>query len=59
MVSTDTIFILLIQPEFWSGVGCFANNISMFGKFLVHAWNWCGGLNKEHSKSIHQGPNSI
>ena len=20
---------------------------SMLGKFLVHAWSWCGGLNEE------------
>ena len=26
---------------------------SMFGKFMVHVWRWCGGLNKEHSISIH------
>jgi len=32
---------------------------SMFGKFLVHAWRWCGGLNIEHSLSVHEGPNSF
>ena len=25
--------------------------LSMFGKFLVHAWSWHGGLNEEHSRS--------
>jgi hypothetical protein len=28
---------------------------SMFGKFLVHAWRWYGGSNKEHSISVHGG----
>jgi hypothetical protein len=31
---------------------------SMFGNFVVHAWRKCGGLNKEHSISVHEGPNS-
>ena len=31
----------------------------MFGKFLVHVWGWCGGLNKAHSISVHGGPNSF
>jgi hypothetical protein len=34
-------------------------NPSMFGKFYEHAWRWCGGLNKEHSISVHGGPNSF
>ena len=29
---------------------------SMFGKFVVHA---CGGLNIEHSISVHKGSNSF
>ena len=28
---------------------------SIFGKFLVHAWKECGGLNKEHSISVIEG----
>ena len=28
---------------------------SMFGKFLVHAWRWCGGLNKEHYILVMEG----
>ena len=32
---------------------------SMLGKFLVHVWRYCGGLNKEHSISVHGGPNSF
>jgi hypothetical protein len=32
---------------------------SMFSKFLVHAWRWCGGLNKEHSILVHGGSNSF
>ena len=26
---------------------------SMFGKFSVHAWRQCSGLNKEHSVLVH------
>lgn len=26
---------------------------SIFGKFLVRAWRYCGGLNEEHSRSVH------
>ena len=26
---------------------------SMSGKFLVHVWRLCGGLNKEHYVSVH------
>ena len=39
----------LTQSEIWSGVGSFAyiQQLSMFGKFSVHAWRWCRGLNKE------------
>ena len=33
--------------------------LSMVGKFLVHAWTKCGGLNIEHSISIHEGPNLV
>ena len=29
----------------------------MFGKILVHVWRSCGGLNKEHSISVHWGSN--
>jgi hypothetical protein len=35
---------------------------SMFGKVLVLVWRWCGhcgGLNKEHSISVHGGSNSF
>ena len=28
---------------------------SMFGKFVVHAWRWGGGLKIEHSISVHGG----
>ena len=31
----------------------------MFGRFLVHVWRSCGGLNKEHSISVHWGSNSF
>jgi hypothetical protein len=33
--------------------------LSMFDKILVYVWSWCGGLNEDHSISIHLGPNSI
>ena len=41
-----SIYLSLI---FWwsSRVGCFATILSTIGKFSVHAWNWCGGSNKE------------
>ena len=29
--------------------------IFMVGKFLVHAWNRCGGLHKEYSESVCSG----
>ena len=32
---------------------------SMFGKFLVHAQRWCGGLHKEHSILVQLGSNSF
>ena len=32
---------------------------SMFGKFVVHAWRWGGGLKIEHSISVHGGSNSL
>jgi hypothetical protein len=32
---------------------------SMFGKFVVHEWRQCGGLNKEHSILVHGGSNSF
>ena len=28
---------------------------SMFGKFLVDAWRWCRGLNKEHLQQFIEG----
>ena len=28
---------------------------SMFGKFLVHVWSWCGGFHKELLISVHDG----
>ena len=30
----------------------------MFGKFSVHAWGQCGGLNEEHFIVVHWGPRS-
>ena len=30
-----------------------------FSKFFMHAWNRCGGLNKEHSMLVHSGAESI
>ena len=30
----------------------------MFGKFSVHAWGQCGGLNEEHLIVVHWGPHS-
>jgi hypothetical protein len=33
--------------------------LSMFGKFLVHAWSWCGGLNKVHFIAVQSGSNSF
>jgi hypothetical protein len=46
-----------IQPEFWSGVDCVdcIQTLSMFGKFLVHAWSQCGGLNEELCILVHWG----
>ena len=32
---------------------------SMFSKFLVHAWRYCGGLHREHSILVHLGSNSF
>jgi hypothetical protein len=32
---------------------------SMFGKFSVNAWRLCEDLNKERSKSVHQGSNLL
>ena len=29
---------------------------SMLGNFLVHAWGWCGGLNKYLFILVHSGP---
>ena len=30
----------------------------MFGKFVVHAWRLCGGLNVKHPILVHKGSNS-
>jgi hypothetical protein len=27
--------------------------LSMFGRFVVHSWRWCGGMNKEHPMPVH------
>ena len=32
--------------------------LSMFGKFLVHAWSSCEALNGEHSMLVNWGSNS-
>ena len=32
---------------------------SMFGKFVVHAWKYGGGLKIEHSISVHEESNSF
>ena len=32
---------------------------SMFGKLHVHVWRSSGGLNKEHSISVHGGSKSF
>ena len=42
----------LTQHDFWHGVGCFA-----YKTFHVLVSFWCirGGLNKEHSISVHEG----
>ena len=34
-------------------------NPFMFGKFLMHVWRECGGMNKEHSILVHGGSNSF
>jgi hypothetical protein len=36
----------LIKSDYWLGAGCFAKNTFHVREFLVHAWSWCGGLNK-------------
>ena len=40
-----------IPAAMWSEAGCFANNtfhvLSMFGKFWVQSWRWCGGFSNE------------
>ena len=41
---------LLNQLELCLGVGCL-HRLSIFVKFVVHAWNRCGGLNNKHFKS--------
>lgn len=48
-----------IQPEYCSGVGCFAHKTFMFIKFLVDAWSQCGGFNKEHFLFVHWESNSL
>ena len=46
MTSGRELVVLLTKP-------------SMFVKFLVQAWRWCGGWNKEHYILVHGGSNSF
>jgi hypothetical protein len=50
---------LVIQLEFWLGVGCFAYNLFHVRYVLVHVRSRCEGLNKDHSILVHWGPNSF
>ena len=40
----------LMQPEFWSGVGCFAHKtFVMFSEILMHDWSRSGDMNFKKS----------
>ena len=51
--------ILLVQPEFWSGVGCFAYKSFYNQEVFGAAWSWCEGLNEEHFILVHWGSKSF
>jgi hypothetical protein len=41
--------VLKFNRSFGQELGVLRAILSMFSKFSMHAWSWCGGLNKEHS----------
>ena len=49
-IDTMTFLIYLCDIEV-----ILISTVALLGVGSVQAWVWCGGLNKEHSISVHRG----